>query len=100
MLLSEAINRSAGAREHGVTVTEQHLIFVCDRCGRSTTAKDAEVGHPGADVVYSCPTDKATLARVKAHGVYSFDDGQLTIKIAAEQVAWQDFLASIDELSE
>jgi predicted RNA-binding Zn-ribbon protein involved in translation (DUF1610 family) len=100
MLLSEAINRYAGAREHGVLVTEQSLIFACGRCGQSTTAKDAETGHLGTDVVYSCPTDNATLARVEAQGVYSFHEGRLTIKIATEEIAWPDFLASIGELAE
>jgi ferredoxin len=100
MLLSEAINRHAGAREHGVILTEQNLVFACDSCGRSTTAEDLEVAQLGADCVYSCPTDNATLARVDAHGAYSFRGGLLTIRIATEEIAWSDFLSSIHELAE
>ena len=100
VLLSEAINRYAGARQHGVVVTEQSLIFACDRCGQSTTARDTNVAHPGADVIYSCPNDNATLARVEAQGAYSFHEGRLTIKVASEEVTWRDFMASVDELAE
>ena len=100
VLLSEAINRYAGAREHGVIVTEQSLVFACDRCGQSVTAGDAHVAHPGADVVYCCPNDNATLAKVEAQGAHSFHEGGLTIKIASEEITWSDFMGSIDELSE
>lgn len=100
VLLSEALNRYAGARQHGVIVTERSLIFACDRCGRSTTARDANVAHPGADVVYSCPNDDATLARVEAQGAYSFHEGRLTIEIAGEEITWPDFMASIHGLAE
>ena len=100
MLLSEAINRSSGAREHGVVVTEQSLIFACDRCGQSTTARDADVDHPGGDVVYSCPNDNATLAKVEARGAYSFREDRLTIKIASEEITWRDFVGSVDQLAE
>jgi hypothetical protein len=100
MLLSEAINRHAGAREHGVILTEQNLVFACGSCGRSTTAEDAEVAQLNADCVYSGPTDNATLARVNAQGAYSFHGELLTIRIATEEIAWSDFLSSIHELAE
>ena len=100
VLLSEAINRYAGGREHGVIVSEESLIFACDRCGQSTTARGANVTHPGADVIYSCPSDNATLAEVEAQGTYTFHEGCLTIKIAGEEITWRDFVGSIDELAE
>jgi len=100
MLLSESINRHAGAREHGVILTEHSLILACDRCGRSTPAGDADLTHLGSDVVYRCPVDNATLARVDARGTYSFHEGSLAVKVATEEIAWWDFIGGVGELAE
>jgi hypothetical protein len=65
VLLSEALNKAARAVRRDTEVTEEMIIFSCEACGRSVSAKDAAISRDGEDVLYGCPHDGAPFGRVR-----------------------------------
>jgi hypothetical protein len=104
VLLSDVINRHPKMRQQSLVVTERHIVLACDRCGQTTTGADAEVVSETSVLVYRCPRDGETLARVEggeqASGGASFHEERLAIKLGGEEIAWADLMRSLDQLDD
>jgi hypothetical protein len=104
VLLSDAINQHPKLRSQSLVVTEQHIVLACDSCGQSTTGAEAEIVSETSVVVYRCPRDGATLAKVeggeRASGGASFHEERLWIKLGGEEIVWADLMRSLDELDD
>jgi hypothetical protein len=106
VLLSDVINGHPKMRQQSLTVTEQRIVLVCERCRESTTGADAELVQEAAVLVYRCPRDGATLATVEggegaaSGGGWSFHEGRLAIKLGGEAIDWEDLMLSLDELDD
>jgi hypothetical protein len=104
-LLSEAINRhmAFGRDVPQTRVTEGMLTFACLRCDRTLSAAQTVVTRNPGEVVYTCPHDDATLVTIQTSGTprgvwdYSFSEGELTIRVGDEQVAWWEFVGGDDD---
>jgi hypothetical protein len=95
-LLSETINRHmARVGRDAPRVVEGMLTFMCLRCSRALSAAQTVVVRKPGEVVYACPDDNATLVTIHADD-YVFSDGDLTIRVGAEQVAWWEFVSPDD----
>jgi hypothetical protein len=91
-LMSDAINAGlTSTGEAPVTpITEDALTFKCLRCGRMLSAAQTVVTRSPTEVVYECPHDAARLVTIHDRD-YSFQDGDLRIRVGNEEVDWWDY---------
>jgi predicted RNA-binding Zn-ribbon protein involved in translation (DUF1610 family) len=94
MLASEAL--SVGV---GTPLTEEMVAFTCDRCGQTTSARDALITRRGAEVKYACPHDGTSLGTVTGTGRGGPDFAgyvDLAIQLDGTWVAWSEFVERDD----
>jgi hypothetical protein len=96
VLLSEAITRGmARAKQDAPQVTEDMLAFTCERCGRGLSATQTVVTRKPGEVMYACPDDAAALVTIHAND-YAFHEGDVTISVGGDRIAWWEFVNSDD----
>jgi predicted RNA-binding Zn-ribbon protein involved in translation (DUF1610 family) len=90
MLASEALSIGVGAR-----LTEAMVAFTCDRCGQTTTARDASITRHGAEVKYACPRDGTSLGTVTGTGRGDLGfagHADFAIQLDGAWIAWAEFV--------